>query len=192
MNPQEESFEPTAYSNADYAGCQIDCKSTSGTTQFLGEKLISWSSKKQNHTALSTAEAEYISLSGCCAQVLWMKTQLTDYVFFYDKIPIYCDSQSAIAISCNSVQHSRTKHIAVRYHFIKEHVEKRTVELYFVKTDYQITDFFTKALPTERFEYLRQLLGMTSIRDEHDEETKKVNEVNKLADITRTLGNSKW
>ena len=121
-----------------------------------------------------------------------MKTQLTDYGFFYDKIPIYCDSQSAIAISCNSIQHSRTKYIAVRYHFIKEHVEKRTVELYFVKTDYQIADFFTKALPTERFEYLRQWLGMASICDDHDEETPKVKAVNNVADITRKSGKSKW
>ncbi|GJV04316.1 hypothetical protein Tco_1337885 [Tanacetum coccineum] len=104
---------------------------------FLGEKLVSWSSKKQDCTALSTAKAEYVSLSACCAQVLWMRTQLTDYGFHFNKIPIYCDSKSAIAISCNPVQHSRTKHIAVRYHFIKEHVEKGTIELYFVKTDYQ-------------------------------------------------------
>nr|GFA37151.1 hypothetical protein [Tanacetum cinerariifolium] len=97
-------------------------KSTSGGAQFLGEKLVSWSSKKQECTALSTAEAEYVSLSACCAQVLWMRTQLTDYGFYFNKIPIYCDSKSAIAISCNLVQHSRTKHIAVRYHFIKEHV----------------------------------------------------------------------
>lgn len=189
--PKDSGFELIAYSDADYAGCQIDCKSTSGTAQFLGEKLISWSSKKQNHTALSTAEAEYISLSGCRAQVLWMNTQLTDYGFFYDKIPIYCDSKSAIVISCNSVLHSRTKHIAVRYHFIKEHVEKRTVELYFVKTDYQIADFFTKSLPPERFEYLRQRLGMASIRDDHEEETPKVKAVNNVADITRTSGNTK-
>nr|GEY68913.1 uncharacterized mitochondrial protein AtMg00810-like [Tanacetum cinerariifolium] len=83
-----------------------------------------WSSKKQDCTALSTAEAEYVSLSACCAQVLWMRTQLTDYGFHFHKIPIYCDSKSAITISCNPVQHSRTKHIVVRYHFIKEHVEK--------------------------------------------------------------------
>nr|GEU49091.1 retrovirus-related Pol polyprotein from transposon TNT 1-94 [Tanacetum cinerariifolium] len=88
------------------------------------EKLVSWSSKKQDCMALSTAEAEYVSLSACCAQVLWMQTQLTDYGFYFNKILIYCDSKSAIAISCNLVQHSRTKHIAVRYHFIKEHVEK--------------------------------------------------------------------
>ncbi|GKA42680.1 retrovirus-related pol polyprotein from transposon TNT 1-94, partial [Tanacetum coccineum] len=122
--------------------------------QFLGEKLVSWSSKKQDCTALSTAEAEYVSLSACCAQVIWMRTQLTDYGYHFNKIPIYCDSKSAIAISCNLVQHSRTKHIAVRYHFIKEHVEKGTIELYFVKTDYQLADLFTKALPVDRFNYL--------------------------------------
>nr|GFC50298.1 ribonuclease H [Tanacetum cinerariifolium] len=88
-----------------------------------------------------------------------MRTQLTDYGFHFDKIPIYCDSKSAI----NPVQHSRTKHIAIRYHFIKEHVEKGTIELYFVKTDYQLADIFTKALPTDRFNYLFRRLGMRSL-----------------------------
>nr|GEV65074.1 hypothetical protein [Tanacetum cinerariifolium] len=88
-----------------------------------------------------------------------MRTQLTDYGFQLKKIPIYCDSKSTIAISCNSVQHSRTKHIAVCYHFIKEYVEKGTIELYFVKTDYQLADIFTKALPIDRFNYLVRRLG---------------------------------
>ncbi|GJT02564.1 hypothetical protein Tco_0823733 [Tanacetum coccineum] len=123
---------------------------TSGGTQFLGEKLVSWSWKKQDCMALSTAEAEY-TLSACCAQVIWMRTQLTDYGFHFNKILIYCDSKSAIAISCNPVQHLRTKHIAVHYHFIKEHLEKGTIELYFVKTDYQLADLFTKALLVDRF-----------------------------------------
>ncbi|GJU76574.1 retrovirus-related pol polyprotein from transposon TNT 1-94 [Tanacetum coccineum] len=138
-------------------------KSTSGCAQFLGENLVSWSSKKQKCTAISSTEAEYISLSGCCAKILWMRSQLTDYGFDYNKIPLYSDSQSAIALSCNTVQHSRTKHIAVRYHFIKEQVENRVVELYFVKTDYQLADIFTKALAIERFEYLINRLGMQSI-----------------------------
>nr|GEX40398.1 copia protein [Tanacetum cinerariifolium] len=155
----DSGFELTGFSDADYAGCKDSFKSTSGGAQFLGEKLVSWSSKKQDCTALSTAEAEYVSLSVCCAQVLWMRTQLTDYGFHFAKIPIYCDSKSAIAISCNPVQHSKTKHIAVRYHFIKEHVEKGTIELYFVKTDYQLADIFTKALPTDRFNYLVRRLG---------------------------------
>nr|GEV94847.1 hypothetical protein [Tanacetum cinerariifolium] len=145
--------------DADYAGCKDTFKSTSSGAQFLGEKLVSWSSKKQDCMPLSTAKAEYVSLSACCAQVLWMQTQLTDYGYHFNKILIYCDSKSAIAISCNPVQHSRTKHIAVRYHFIKEHVEKGTIELYFFKTDYQLADLFTKALPADRFNYLVHRLG---------------------------------
>ncbi|GKA55887.1 copia protein [Tanacetum coccineum] len=119
---KDSGFELTRFSDADYAGCKDTFKSTFGRAQFLGEKLVNWSSKKQDCMALSTVEAEYVSLSACCAQVLWMRTQLTDYGFYFNKILIYCDSKSAIAISYNPVQHSRTKHIAVRYHFIKEHV----------------------------------------------------------------------
>nr|GEV63934.1 hypothetical protein [Tanacetum cinerariifolium] len=93
----------------------------------------------------------------------FLQTQLTDYGYHFDKIPIYCDSKSAIAISCNPVQHFRTKHVAVRYHFIKEHVEKGTIELYFVKTDYQLADIFNKALLVDRFNYLVRRLGMRSL-----------------------------
>nr|GFA80087.1 retrovirus-related Pol polyprotein from transposon TNT 1-94 [Tanacetum cinerariifolium] len=132
---KDSGFELTGFSDADYAGCKDTFKSTS----------------------------EYVSLSACCAQVLWMRTQLTDYGYNFDKIPIYCDSKSSIAISCNPVQHSRTKHIAIRYHFIKEHVEKDTIELYFVKTDYQLADIFTKTLPVDRFNYLLRRLGMRSL-----------------------------
>nr|GFA99601.1 retrovirus-related Pol polyprotein from transposon TNT 1-94 [Tanacetum cinerariifolium] len=160
---KDSGFELTGFSDADYAGCKDTFKSTSGGAQFLGEKLVSWSSKKQDCTALLIAEVEYVSLSACCAQVLWMRTQLTDYGFHFNKIPIYCDSKSAIAISCNPVQHSRTKHIVVRYHFIKEHVEKGTIELYFVKMDYQLADIFTKALLADRFNYLVRRLGMRSL-----------------------------
>nr|GEW00588.1 retrovirus-related Pol polyprotein from transposon TNT 1-94 [Tanacetum cinerariifolium] len=109
---------------------------------------------------MSTAEAEYVSLSACCAQVIWMRTQLLDYGYKYNRISMYCDSKSAIAISCNPVQHSKTKHIDIRYHFIKEHVKTGTVELYFVGTEYQLTDLFTKALPKECFEYLVHRIGL--------------------------------
>nr|GEU79106.1 integrase, catalytic region, zinc finger, CCHC-type, peptidase aspartic, catalytic [Tanacetum cinerariifolium] len=160
---KDSGFELTGFSDADYAGCKDTFKSTSGGAQFLGEKLVSWSSKKQDCMALSTAKAKYVSLSACCAQVLWMRTQLTDYGFYFNKISIYCDSKSTISISCNLIQHSRTKHIAIRYHFIKEHVEKGTIELYLVKTDYQLADLFTKALPVDRFNYLVRRLGMRSL-----------------------------
>nr|GEY06204.1 retrovirus-related Pol polyprotein from transposon TNT 1-94 [Tanacetum cinerariifolium] len=103
-----QAIELTAFSDADHAGCIDTRKSTSGGIQFLCDKLVSWMSKKQNCTAMSSAEAEYVALSASCAQVMWMRTQLQDYGFTYNKIPLYCDSQSAIAISCNPVQHSRT------------------------------------------------------------------------------------
>nr|GEV68265.1 retrovirus-related Pol polyprotein from transposon TNT 1-94 [Tanacetum cinerariifolium] len=100
---------------------------------------------------LISIEAEYVALSASCAQVMWMRTQLKDYGFNYNKIPLYFDSQSAITISCNPVQHSRTKHIHSRYHFIKEQIENGIIELYFVRTEYQLADMFTKSLPEDRF-----------------------------------------
>nr|GEY34091.1 retrovirus-related Pol polyprotein from transposon TNT 1-94 [Tanacetum cinerariifolium] len=127
---------------------------TSGGIQFLGDKLVSWISKKQDCTAISSAEAEYVALSTSCAQVIWMRTHLKDYSFNYNKIPLYFDSQSAIEISCNPVQHSRTKHIHTPYHFIKEQVENGIIELYIVIIEYQLADIFTKALPEDRFKYL--------------------------------------
>ncbi|GJV11130.1 hypothetical protein Tco_1352671 [Tanacetum coccineum] len=139
-------FKLTTFSDVDHAGCLDIRKSTSGGIQFLDDKLVSWISKKQDCTLMSTAEAEYVALSESSAQVLWMRIWLKDYGFDYNKIPLYCDSQSAIAISCNPVQYSRTKHIVVRYHFIKEYVERGIVELYFVRTKYLLADMFTKAL----------------------------------------------
>ncbi|GKA89667.1 retrovirus-related pol polyprotein from transposon TNT 1-94 [Tanacetum coccineum] len=164
MCARDTGFNLTAFADADHAGYQDSRKSTPGSAQFLGEKLVSWSSKKQKCTAISTIEAEYISMSGCCAQIPWMRSYLTDYRFDYNKIPLYSASNSAIALACNTVQHSKTKHIAVRYHFIKEQVENEVVELYFVKTDYQLADIFTKALARERFEFLIKRLGTDSAK----------------------------
>ncbi|GJR55297.1 retrovirus-related pol polyprotein from transposon TNT 1-94 [Tanacetum coccineum] len=146
----------------DHAGCQDTRRSTSGSIQLLGDRLVSWSSKRQKSDAISSTEAEYIALSGCCAQVLWMRSQLTDYGFGFNKIPMYCDNKSAIALCCNNVQHSRSKHIDIRFHFIKEHVENGVIELYFVNTEYQLADIFTKALGRERIEFLINKLGMRS------------------------------
>nr|GEW23132.1 hypothetical protein [Tanacetum cinerariifolium] len=153
----------TAYTDADHAGCQDTRRSTSGSAQFLGDKPVSWSSKKQKSTAISTTEVEYIAMSGCCTQILWMRSQLIDYGFDFNKIPLYCDNGSAIALCCNNVQHSRSKHIDIRHHFIREKVERGVVELYFVTTDYQLTDIFTKALPRQRFEF--KLLRLDTMAD---------------------------
>ncbi|GJW24524.1 hypothetical protein Tco_0038335 [Tanacetum coccineum] len=185
--PKGSGFELTAFSDADHAGCIDTRKSTSGGIQFLGDKLVSWMSKKHDCTAMSSAEAEYVALSASYAQVMWMRTQLKDYGFNYNKIPLYCDSQSAIAISCNPVQHSRTKHIHTRYHFIKEQVENDIIELYFVRTEYQLADMFTKALPKDRFRYLVRRIGMrclTPAELEHGESNTSV-----LEDLTLKAGN---
>nr|GEU89609.1 hypothetical protein [Tanacetum cinerariifolium] len=129
--PNDIAMALTAYADAYHAGCQDTRRSTSGSAQFLGDKLI-----------------------------LWMRSQLTDYGFNFNKIPLYCDNRSAIALCCNNVQHSRSKHINIRHHFIREQVEKGVVELYFVTTDYQLANIVTKALPRERFEFLLLRLGM--------------------------------
>ncbi|GKB83093.1 retrovirus-related pol polyprotein from transposon TNT 1-94 [Tanacetum coccineum] len=95
----------TAYADAYHVGCQDTRRSTSRSAQFLGDKLVSWSSKKQKCTTISSTEAKYIALSGCCAQILWMRSQLTYYGFQFNKIPLYCDNKSAIVLCCNNVQH---------------------------------------------------------------------------------------
>ncbi|GJU10941.1 hypothetical protein Tco_1133337 [Tanacetum coccineum] len=153
----------TTYADAYHVGCQDTRRSTSGSDQFLGDKLVSWSSKKQKCTAISSIEAEYIALPGCCAQILWMRSQLIDYGFQFNNIPLYCDNKSVIALCYNNFQHSRAKHIDVRYHFIEEQVKNGMVELYFIRNEYQLADIFTKPLPRERFNFLIEKLGLRSM-----------------------------
>nr|GEX12225.1 retrotransposon protein, putative, unclassified [Tanacetum cinerariifolium] len=121
--PKDFSVALTAFADADHAGFQDTRRSTSGSVQFLGERLISWSSKRQKSVVISSTKAEYVALSGCCAQIIWMRSQLSDYGLGFNKILMYCDNKSSIALCCNNVQHSRSKHIDIRYHFIKEQVE---------------------------------------------------------------------
>ncbi|GJZ71869.1 retrovirus-related pol polyprotein from transposon TNT 1-94 [Tanacetum coccineum] len=106
--PKDSSIALTAIADADHAGCQDTRRITSGSMQLLGDRLVSWLSKRQKSAAISSTEAEYIALSGCCAQILWMRSQLTDYGFGFNKIPMYCDNKSSIALCCNNVQHSRS------------------------------------------------------------------------------------
>ncbi|GJR17553.1 retrovirus-related pol polyprotein from transposon TNT 1-94 [Tanacetum coccineum] len=164
--PKDSSISLTTYADADHAGCQDTRRSTSGSMQLLEERLVNRSSKRQKSAAISSTEAEYITLSGCCAQVLWMRSQLTDYGLGFNKILMYCDNKNAIALCCNNVQHSRSKHIDIRFHFIKEQVKNGVVELYFVNTEYQLADIFTKALGRERIEFLINKLGMRSFTPE--------------------------
>ncbi|GKF56910.1 hypothetical protein Tco_0170447, partial [Tanacetum coccineum] len=116
--------------------------------------------------AISSTEAEYIALSRFCAQILWVRSQLTDYGLVFNKRPLYCNNKSAIVLCCNNVQHSQSKHIDIIHHFIKEQVENRVVELYFVGTEYQLADIFTNPLTRERHEFLIHKLGMRSMSPE--------------------------
>ncbi|GJY04094.1 retrovirus-related pol polyprotein from transposon TNT 1-94 [Tanacetum coccineum] len=142
-------------------------RKSSVSCSFPGDKLVSWSSKKQTSTSISSTKAEYIArASGCCAKHMDACLQLSEMGFAYNRIPLYCDNKSAIALCCNNVQHSRSKHIDIRHHFIREQVEKGVVELYFVRTEYQLADIFTKALPRERFEFILPRLGMKCMKPE--------------------------
>ncbi|KAJ1692656.1 hypothetical protein LUZ63_009354 [Rhynchospora breviuscula] len=162
---KQTQLDLVGYTDADFAGDRMDRKSTSGTCQFLGGSLVSWSSRKQTSVALSTAEAEYVAAGSCCTQLLWMMQTLRDYELEFQKVPILCDNTSAILISKNPVLHSRTKHIEIRHHFIRDHVEKGDVELVYIDTKEQIADIFTKPLPTQQHLELRFKLGMLELKD---------------------------
>ena len=161
--PRNCAFDLVGFTDADLARHLVDRKSTSGTAQFLGPCLISWASKKQNSVATSTAEAEYVAAASCCSQILWLKQQLKDFGISLPTVPIKCDNTSAINIAKNPVHHSRTKHIDIRHHFLRDNVEKGFIRMDHCRTEDQIADIFTKPLDRSPFEHLRLLLGMISL-----------------------------
>jgi hypothetical protein len=124
----------------------VDRKSTSRTCQFLGRSLVSWSSKKQNSVVLSIVEAEYVTVDSCYAQLLWMRQTLKDYGYTMNHIPLLCDNESAIKIAYNPCEHSRTKHIDIRHHFLRDYAIKGDIVISHVGTDDQLADIFTKPL----------------------------------------------
>ncbi|WVZ93641.1 hypothetical protein U9M48_039606 [Paspalum notatum var. saurae] len=129
----------------DHAGCRIDRKSTSGTCQFLGTSLVSWSSHKQASVSLSTTEAEYIAAASCCSQLLWMKATLSNFGLSFGRMPLLVDSTSVIFVAKNPVLHSRTKHIDMRFHFLRDHYEKGDIDLIHVATQNQLANIFHQA-----------------------------------------------
>jgi hypothetical protein len=153
--PKGSTFDLIGYSDSDYAGCKVDRKSTSGMCQFLGRSLVSWSSKKQTSAALSTAEAEYVATGQCCAQLLWMRQTLRDFGYNLSKVPLLCDNESAIRMTDNPVEHSRTKHIDIRHHFLRDHQQKGDIEVFYVSTENQLANIFTKPLDEKTFCKLR-------------------------------------
>jgi len=148
------------YSDSDFAGCKLDRKSTSGTCHLLGSSLISWHNKKQACVTLSTTEVEYIAARSCCAKILWIKQQLEDFGLKISKVPLLCDNISAINPTENQVQHSRTKHIGIMHHFIRNHVNNGDCEIQFDSTKSQLVNIFTKPLSKDKFYSLRNELGI--------------------------------
>ena len=163
MGLQYPSHSPdhlVGYSDSDFAGCILDRKSKSGACHLLGSSLISWHSKKQACVALSTTEAEYIAAGSCYAQILQIKQQLEDFGLKISKVPLLCDNTSAINLTKNQVQHSRTKHNEIRHHFIRDHITNGDCEIKFISTERQLVDIFTKPLSKDMFYSLRNELGI--------------------------------
>ncbi|KAK0591784.1 hypothetical protein LWI29_007955 [Acer saccharum] len=149
-----------SFSDVDWAGNCDDRKSTSGGCFFLWNNLVSWFCKKQNSISLSTVEAEYIAAGSGCTQLLWMKQMLVDYGFNQGTLTLFCDNMSAINISKNLVQHSRTKHIDIHHHFIRELFENKCIVLEHVGTNDQLADLFNKPLDATRFKTLSRSIGI--------------------------------
>ncbi|GJT48338.1 putative ribonuclease H-like domain-containing protein [Tanacetum coccineum] len=151
--PRDSPFDLEAFSDSDYAGASLDRKSTTGGCQFLGKRLISWQCKKQTIVANSTTEAEYVAAANCCGQVLWIQNQMLDYGFNFMNTKIHIDNESTICIMKNPVFHSKTKHIEIRHHFIRDSYEKRLIQVIKIHTDHNVVDLLTKAFDVSSDEF---------------------------------------
>ncbi|GJV25796.1 putative ribonuclease H-like domain-containing protein [Tanacetum coccineum] len=158
--PRESPFDLEAFSDSDYGGSNLDRKSTTGGCQFLGQRLISWQCKKQTIVATSTTEAEYVAAANCCGQVLWVQNQLLDYGFNFMNTKIHIDNESTICIVKNPVYHSKTKHIEIRHHFIRDCYEKKLISVEKIHTDLNVADLLTKPFDGPRFNYLVVSIGI--------------------------------
>ncbi|GJR90979.1 putative ribonuclease H-like domain-containing protein [Tanacetum coccineum] len=161
--PRVSSFDLEAYSDSNYAGANLDRKSTTGGCQFLGRRLISWQFKKQTIVATSTTKAEYVVAVNCCGQVLWIQNQMLDYGFNFMNTKIYIDNESTICIVKNLVYHSKTKHIAIRHHFIRDAYEKKLIQVLKIHTDDNVADLLTKAFNVSRESLGRALDGTEAL-----------------------------
>ncbi|GJR11708.1 putative ribonuclease H-like domain-containing protein [Tanacetum coccineum] len=161
--PRDSPFELEAFSDSDYGGASLDRKSTTGGCQFLGRRLISWQCKKQTIVANSTTEAEYVAAANCCGQVLWIQNQMMDYGFNFMNTKIHIDNESTISVIKNPVAHSRTKHIEIRFHFIRDCYEKRLIEVIKIHTDSNVADLLTKGFDVTRFNFLVVSIGMLNL-----------------------------
>ncbi|GJR64661.1 putative ribonuclease H-like domain-containing protein [Tanacetum coccineum] len=143
--PRDSPFDLEAFSDCDYAGASINRKFTTGGCQFLGKRLISWQCNKQTIVANSTTEAEYVAATNCCRQVLWIQNQMLDYGFNFMKTKIHIDNESTICIVKYPMFHSKTKHIKIRHHFIRDSYEKKLIQVIKIHTDHNLADLLIKA-----------------------------------------------
>jgi hypothetical protein len=158
---RDQSTTLIGFCDADWAGSEDDSRSTSGYAFSFGSGVFSWSSVKQNTVALSTAEAEYISASEATAQAIWLRFVLDDFGEMQaEATPLFYDNMSAISMARNPVFHQRTRHINRRYHFIREALQEGVINIQFCRSEEQLADIFTKALPKDRFKQLRLKLGV--------------------------------
>ncbi|GJU60660.1 putative ribonuclease H-like domain-containing protein [Tanacetum coccineum] len=148
---------------SDYGGASLDRKSTTGGCQFLGRRLISWQCKKQTIVANSTTEAEYVAAANCYGQVLWIQNQMMDYGFNFMNTKIHIDNESTICIVKNPIYHSRTKHIEIQHHFIRDSYEKRLIDVIKIHTDANVADLLTKGFDVTRFIFLVVNIGMINL-----------------------------
>ncbi|GJZ79007.1 putative reverse transcriptase, RNA-dependent DNA polymerase, partial [Tanacetum coccineum] len=152
--PKDSPFDLKAYTDSDYAAASLDKKSTTRCSQFLGKRLISWQCKKQTIVANPTTEAEYVVASSCYGQVLWIENQSLDYGYNFMNIKIFIDNESTIYIVKNPVFYSKTKHIEIRHHFIRDSNEKKLIQMIKIHTDHNVAYLLTKAFDVGRFQYL--------------------------------------
>ncbi|GJR22817.1 retrovirus-related pol polyprotein from transposon TNT 1-94 [Tanacetum coccineum] len=158
--PKGTGLETIVYVDSDHARDYVNRKSTSGVCTFMVYCLASWFSKKQTALAISTTEAEYVSAGKACQQALWMKQALVDYDIKLDDIPVLCDTKGAIDLSKNPVLHSRTKHIEIRHHILRDNVQKGNITIEKVASEANIADILTKPLKREPFNLLRLGLNL--------------------------------
>ncbi|GKE62077.1 hypothetical protein Tco_1512444, partial [Tanacetum coccineum] len=161
--PKDSPFDLVAYTDGDYAEASLDKKSTIGGCQFLGCRLILWQCKKQTVVANSITEAEYIVASNCCRQVLWIQNQLLDYGYNFMQTKIHIDNESTICIVKNPIFHSKTKHIEIRHHFIRDSNEKKLIQMIKIHIDQNVVDLLTKAFDISRFQYLIASIRMLNL-----------------------------
>ncbi|GKE75792.1 hypothetical protein Tco_1537833 [Tanacetum coccineum] len=161
--PKDSPFDFEAYSDSDHAGASLDRKSTIGGCQFLRSRLISWQCKKQTVVANSTTEAEYVAAASCHGQVLWIQNQMLDYGYNFMNTKIFINNESTICIVKNLVFHSKTKHIEIRHHFIRDSNEKKLIQMIKIHTDQNVADLLTKAFDVGRFQYLIASIRMLNL-----------------------------